>query len=348
LSREAMLYECQPEGKVRCNLCGRRCLIPEGNLGVCAARKNVKGKLFTLSYARACSINVDPIEKKPLFHFNPGSQVLSVSSPFCNFFCRFCCNWIISQQRSTTQTHEMPPASVVKTAKRLHCAGISYTYTEPTTFFEWAYESAKLAHECSMFNTFVTNGYLTPEAVDMISPYLDAATVDFKGAGDPIFYKEVMRVPSVEPIYQCIGAMKRNNIHIEVTNLIVPRIGDSEEKLLKLACWIVGNLGEDTPMHLLRFFPSGDMFEVEETPTASVEKARKICAEAGLRYVYTGNIPGLDGENTHCPNCHELLVERHGFSVTKWELRDDMTCPKCGNKIAIKGKYYGSPSGWRD
>jgi len=164
-----------------------------------------------------------------------------------------------------------------------------------------------------MFNTFVTNGYLTPEAVDMISPYLDAATVDFEGAGDPIFYKEVMRVPSVEPIYQCLEAMKSNNIHIEVTNLIAPRIGDSDEKLLKLACWIIGNLGEDTPMHLLRFFPGGDMFEVEEIPTASIEKARKICCEAGL-------------------------------SVTKWELRDDMTCPKCGTKIAIKGKYHGSTS----
>jgi pyruvate formate lyase activating enzyme len=239
----------------------------------------------------------------------------------------------------------MSPALVVNTAQRLHCAGISYTYTEPTTFFEWAYESAKLAHEYSMFNTFVTNGYLTPEAVDVISTYLDAATVDFKGAGNPSFYKEVMRVPSVEPIYQCLKAMKRNNILIEVTNLIVPRIGDSEEELLKLACWIVGNLGEDTPMHLLRFFPSGDMFEVEETPIASVEKARKICFEAGLRYVYTGNIPGLDGENTHCPNCQKLLVERHGFSITKWELKDDMTCPKCSMKIAIKGKYHGSTSG---
>ncbi len=142
-----MLYESQPENKVRCNLCGRRCLIGEGALGICAARKNVKGTLCTLSYARACSVNVDPIEKKPLFHFNPGSQVLSVSSPFCNFFCRFCCNWSISQQRSTSGTDEISPETVVKTAKRLHCAGISYTYTEPTTFFEWAYDSAKLARE---------------------------------------------------------------------------------------------------------------------------------------------------------------------------------------------------------
>lgn len=342
MSKEAMLYESQPENKVRCNLCGRRCLISEGALGVCAARKNVKGKLYALSYARACSVNIDPIEKKPLFHFNPGSKVLSIASPFCNFFCRFCCNWSISQKRSTTQTSEMSPESVVKTAKRLHCAGISYTYTEPTTFFEWAYDSAKLAHDSSLFNTFVTNGYITPEAVDTISPYLDAATVDFKGTGSPIFYKEVMKVPSMDPIYQCLKAMKRNSIHLEVTNLIVPRIGDSKERLLELAHWIVDNLEADTPMHLLRFFPSGEMLETEETTIASVEEARNICLEAGLRYVYTGNTSGLEGENTHCPNCQELLIERHDSSVTKWELKDDRTCPKCGTKLPIKGKYYGS------
>ncbi len=191
-----------------------------------------------------------------------------------------------------------------------------------------------------MFNAFVTNGYLTPEAVDTISPYLDAATVDFKGAGDPTFYREVMNVPSVNPVYLCLKAMKRNNIHLEITNLIVPRVGDSEEKLLELACWVVDNLGVDTPMHLLRFFPSGEMLEVEETTVSSVEKARKICQKAGLRYVYTGNIPSLDGENTICPYCQKLLVERHDFSIAKWELKDDMTCPRCGNKIPFKGKYY--------
>jgi pyruvate formate lyase activating enzyme len=338
-----MLYDRLPEGKVKCNLCGRRCVISEEKLGVCAARKNVKGTLYSLSYSRACSVAVDPIEKKPLFHFHPGSQVLSVSSPFCNFFCRFCCNWLISQQRSTLQTQEMPPQSVVKMAKELRCDGISYTYTEPTVFFEWAYDSAKLAHENSLFNTFVTNGYLTPEAINTISPYLDAATVDFKGAGDPNFYREVMRVPSVEPIYECLRAMKNHNIHIEITNLIVPKLGDSVEKLLELTHWIINNLGADTPMHLLRFFPSGDMLETDETPATSVEKARKICRETGLRFVYTGNIPGFDGENTHCPHCQELLVERHDFSITKWELNDDMECPTCGTKIPIKRRYHRSP-----
>ena len=341
MAKEAMLYERLPDGKVRCNLCGRRCVILEGNLGVCAARKNEKGTLISLSYSRACSVAVDPIEKKPLFHYHPGSQFLYFASPFCNFFCRFCDNWVISQQRSTVQTEEMPPEVIVKTAKRLRCEGISYTYTEPTTFFEWAYDSAKLAHKNSLFNTFVTNGYLTPEAVEAISPYLGAATVDFKGAGDPQFYRDIMRVPSVDPVYDCLKAMKKHGIHIEITNLIVPKYGDSEDKLRELARWIKDNLGEDTPMHLLRFFPNFELIDVPPTPVTTVEKARKIVIDAGLRYVYAGNIPGHDGENTYCPNCHELLIARYGFSIGRWNIRDDMTCPKCGMKIAVKGKFHG-------
>jgi len=331
-----MLYERLPEQKVRCNLCGRRCIIPSGKTGICAARKNEEGTLFSLSYSRACSIAIDPIEKKPLFHFNPGSQVLSIASPFCNFFCSFCCNWIISQQRSTIQTQEISPKGVVNAAKRLLCEGISYTYTEPTTFFEWAYETAKLAQKNALFNTFVTNGYLTPEAIEIIAPFLDAATVDFKGAGDPRFYREIMRVPSVDPIYDCLRSMKRKKIHIEITNLIVPEYGESEEKLKALAQWIVSNLGEDTPIHLLRFHPSAEFMVIRETPISTIERAVKLVSDVGLRYVYSGNIPNHKGENTYCPNCNKLLVERDGFKISKWEIDADLACPRCRAKIAIK------------
>jgi pyruvate formate lyase activating enzyme len=182
LSREAILYERLPEGKVKCNLCGRRCISSEEKLGVCAARKNGKGTLYSLSCARACSVAVDPIEKKPLFHFHLGSQVLSVSSPFCNFFCRFCCNWLISQQRSTLQTQAMRPQSVSNIAKKLCCEGISFTYTEPTVFFEWAYEPAKLAHENSLFNTYVTNGYLTPRSHSYDIPLSGRCDCGFQGS----------------------------------------------------------------------------------------------------------------------------------------------------------------------
>jgi pyruvate formate lyase activating enzyme len=340
-NKEAMLYNRLPNGSVKCNLCGRRCVIPVGGIGVCAARKNEGGILYTLSYAKACSASVDPIEKKPLFHFNPGAQVFSIAAPFCNFFCSFCDNWVISQQRSTYQTREMPPEAVVKSAKRLRCQGISYTYSEPTTFYEWAYDSAKLAHEAGLFNTFVTNGYLTPEAVEAISPYLDAATVDFKGAGDPAFYREQMKVPSVEPIYDCLKAMKTHGIHIEVTNLIVPKYGDSEERIRELAVWVKENLGVDTPMHLLRFYPNYELIDVPQTPIQTIEKAGKIVTEVGLRYVYSGNVPGHEGENTYCPRCRELLIKRFSFTVTRWNLRRDKTCPKCGEKIAISGRFRG-------
>ena len=338
--KEAMLYELQAENKVKCNLCGRRCVIQEGKLGVCKARINEKGTLFTQSYARSCSASVDPIEKKPLFHFHPGAQVFSVSSPFCNFFCQFCDNWIISQQRSTSETQFMPPEAVVRSAKKLKCQGISYTYTEPTVFFEWAYDSSKLAHEEGLFNTFVTNGYLTAEAVKMISPFLNAATVDFKGAGDPEFYLKISRVPSVEPIYDCLREIKRCGIHIEVTNLIVPKYGDSEEQLKKLATWIIENLGEDTPFHLLRFFPSFDLADIPATQIQTIEAAVKIAKEVGMNYVYAGNIPGHDGENTYCPKCHTLLIERYNFNIAQWNLKPDHICQKCGKKIAIIGPFH--------
>lgn len=342
VEREAMIYERLADGIVKCNLCGRRCLILEGKLGVCGARINEKGTLFTRSYARSCSASVDPIEKKPLFHFHPGALVYSVASPFCNFFCSFCDNWIISQQRSPSETQTMLPEEIVKSAKRAGCQGISYTYTEPTVFFEWAYDSSKLAHENGLFNTFVTNGYLTPEAVKTIAPFLDAATVDFKGAGNPEFYKNLMRVPSVEPIYDCLKEMKRQRMHIEVTNLIVPKYGDSEEDLRKLTEWLKDNLGDDTPLHLLRFFPNFDMIDIPQTSVQTIEKAEKIAMEAGLKYVYAGNIPGHEGENTHCPRCHELLIERYGFSITKWNMKQNNTCPKCGEKIEVKGSFHKS------
>ena len=334
------MYTPLKDGAVRCDLCGRRCIIAEGNLGICKARVNRKGLLFSLSYGRSCSTSVDPIEKKPLFHFHPGALVYSVASPFCNFFCRFCDNWVISQERSTLETRNMPPEAVVSEARRTGSQGISYTYTEPTVFYEWAYDSAKLARESGLFNTFVTNGYLTPEAVTKISPYLDAATVDLKGAGDPQFYREVMRVPSVEPVYECLKALKQHGIHVEVTNLVIPKLGESEERLRDLANWIRDQLGKDTPTHILRFYPSYDLIDIPETPASTIERAVQIVRQTGIRYVYAGNLPGSKGENTYCPSCNELLIGRYGFTILKWNLTKNMTCPKCGEKIPIIGTYH--------
>ncbi|RLI19507.1 AmmeMemoRadiSam system radical SAM enzyme [Candidatus Bathyarchaeota archaeon] len=341
--KEAMLYQQLSDNKVKCNLCARRCIIAEGGVGFCRVRRNDGGKLYSLVYAKAISACVDPIGKKPLSHFHPGALVMSIATIGCNFRCKFCDNWIISQEKDI-KGRDFPPEEVVKATQNNGCQGISYTYTEPTIFFEYAYDTAKLARQVGFFNTFVTNGYMTPEAIRTIAPYLDAATVDFKGGGDPKFYKEFSSVPSVEPIYESLKEMKRNDIHIEITNLIIPKIGDSMERIRQLAAWIKENLGRDTPLHLLRFHPDYELTNIPSTPVSTMEEAYKTAKEEGLNYVYLGNVPGHPYENTYCPNCNELLIKRFSFEIVKWNLTKDMRCPSCGQNIPIKGKLH--PSGY--
>lgn len=335
--QKAMLYERADDKKVKCNLCARRCLINDGGTGFCLVRKNECGKLFSLVYGKAISASVDPIEKKPLSHFNPGALVMSIATMGCNFRCQFCDNWMISQDKNVAGKN-FPPGQVVKAARDNACTGISYTYTEPTIFFEYAYDTAKLARQVGFFNTFVTNGYMTPEAVKTIAPYLDAATVDFKGGADPEFYKTFSAVPSVTPIFEALQEMKRNDIHIEITNLVVPKIGDSIERINELATWIKNALGKDTPFHLLRFHPDYKLTTTPATPIETLEKAYMASKDAGLHYVYIGNVPGHPSENTYCPNCNELLIKRYAFEIVRWNLVKDMRCPVCGTEIPIRGK----------
>lgn len=338
---QAMLYEKQTENKVKCCLCARRCLISDGAQGFCLVRKNQGGILYTLNYGKAVSAGVDPISKKPLSHFNPGALVMSIAAAGCNFRCQFCDNWMISQDKEVAG-RPFPPEEVVKSAQNSSCQGISYTYTEPTIFMEYAYDTAKLAREAGLFNTFVTNGYMTPEAVKTIAPYLDAATVDFKGGGDPDFYKSISAVPNVEAIYEALKELKLNGVHIEITNLIVPKIGDSMEKIKQLAIWIKNYLGADTPFHLLRFHPDYKMTTLPATKVEDLEKAYMTAKNEGLNYVYLGNVPGHPSENTYCPNCNEVIIKRYSFEITQWKLTSDMRCPVCGQQIPIKGKVYQS------
>jgi len=335
--KEAMLWHKEEEN-VRCDLCGRRCLIKENGLGFCLVRKNVKGKLFSLNYGKIISMNIDPIEKKPLFHFYPGSYALSIASAGCNFSCKFCCNYEISQVFRDKDLHEVvgeeyKPTEIVKIAKEQSCKSISYTYTEPTIFFEFAFDTAKIAHKAGIKNTFVTNGYMTPEAVKTIAPYLDAATVDFKGSADPKCYKNFSSVPEVKPIFDCLLEMKKQKIHVEITNLIIPKYGDDLEHFKKLVRWVVDELGNDVPFHILRFFPTYKVLDLPETPIQTLDKAFEIAKEEGLKFVYLGNVPGYK-ENTYCPNCGELLVERFGLFATRVNLSKNK-CPKCGTKINI-------------
>ncbi|MFH1473277.1 MAG: AmmeMemoRadiSam system radical SAM enzyme [Candidatus Aenigmatarchaeota archaeon] len=337
--KEAMFYG-QVKNSVKCGLCARNCVITEGQVGFCRVRKNIKGKLYSLVYGKLVSMAVDPIEKKPLFMFAPGSQTLSISTVGCNFKCNFCCNWQISQEWDTVAGEEYTPEQVVKLAKEQGTQGISYTYNEPTVFYEFAYDTAKLASIKGLYNVFVTNGYTSPEAIRKISGYLDAVTVDFKGSANPEFYRKFSSVPKVEPIFDALLAYKRNKVYTEITNMIVPNFGESIEDLRKLCKWIVDNLGPETPFHLIQFFPTFKMSGLPRTPVETMEKAYNTAKDEGLKHVFLGNVHGHKYENTYCSNCGNLLIERTIMGVVKYALKDDSKCPKCSEKIPVFGKKW--------
>jgi len=327
-----MLWHKERNG-VRCDLCARNCFISKEKRGFCNVRINKDNKLYTLTFGRLCSVNVDPIEKKPLFHFYPGSKSLSIATLGCNFRCQFCCNWQISACVNETveelKGEDYTPEQVVELAEKNGCKSIAYTYTEPTIFFEFAYKTARLAHRSNISNVFVTNGYMTPDAIKKISKFLDAATIDIKASLDSEFYKKFMSVPKVEPILACLKQMKKQRVFIEITNLIVPQIGDNVESCGKLAQWVTSNLGSEVPFHVLQFFPNYQLLDLPPTPVTTLEKCIDAARRAGLRYVYIGNVPGHNDENTYCHNCRELLIKRSGFGVEKVNLVNDR-CPNCG------------------
>jgi len=332
--REAMLYEPAGDGKVRCRLCAHRCLIPPGGLGICRVRKNIGGKLVSLSYESIVAVHVDPIEKKPLFHFLPGTRSLSVAAAGCNFRCGFCQNWQISQAPREGRIlggQRISPTELVSAAQRHRCASMSYTYTEPTVFFELAYDTAVLAAEKGIKNCFVSNGFMTPEAVETIAPYLDAINVDLKAFRDET-YRRVMKA-RLEPVLSCLKALVAAGVWVEVTTLVVPGLNDSAQELSGIADFIANELSPDVPWHVSRFHGDYKMSDAPSTPLETLQRAMEIGREAGLRYVYCGNVPGHDGENTRCHQCGTLLIHRLGFSIQSNRLVEGK-CPDCGAEIA--------------
>ncbi|MEM0380412.1 MAG: AmmeMemoRadiSam system radical SAM enzyme [Desulfurococcaceae archaeon] len=341
-SRLAMFWVNIGDDRVKCNLCHKRCIIVNNAYGACGVRYNYGGRLYTIVYGLLTAANPDPIEKKPLMHFNPGSRVYSISTVGCNFYCKFCDNWILSQTRRDRLYGELyDPEEVVEYALKTGCQGISYTYNEPTVFYEFMYDTAKLAKKKNLFNTIVTNGYISPEAVREISKYVDAATVDFKGCGNIDFYRKFMGVLSPEPIFETIVEMKRHNWWIEITNLVIPKYGDRENDFVKLVKWIIDNIGEETPFHLLRFHPDYKLTDLESTPVSTLDKLAKIAIDHGLKHVYIGNVWGHRLENTYCPNCGSPVVKRTGFYITEWRLSDDFKCLKCGYRLNFRGRFWG-------
>ncbi len=335
--KEAMLYEKLSESKVKCNLCNHRCTIKDGSYGICGVRKNADGSLFSLVYDRIIASHIDPIEKKPLFQFYPGSTAYSIATVGCNFTCRHCQNSDISQlpreKKGYIVGEKMGPEEIVREAHSSGCKSIAYTYTEPTIFFELAYETAQRAHDKGIKNIFVSNGYMTPEALEEISPYLDGINIDLKSFTEK-FYKEICG-GRLEPVLDNIRLAKGLGIWVEVTTLIIPTLNDSQDELRQIAEFL-RDVDSNIPWHISQFYPTYQMINLPRTPVETLHMAREIGIETGLHYVYEGNVPGRGNENTYCHQCGELLIERWGYSIVKNTIKDGH-CPSCQGFVAGVG-----------
>ena len=330
--REALLYEKLDNKRVHCNLCAHRCTIKPDRRGICGVRENKDGILYSLVYGTLIAENIDPIEKKPFSHVYPGSLSYSIATVGCNFSCEFCQNHEISQMpRSTLMItgKDVTPEEIVARAKKSGSKTIAYTYTEPTIYFELAYDTAKIAHENGLKNVFVTNGFMTPAAIDTIAPFLAAANVDLKSFRDD-FYKKQCGA-RLKPVLESLKKMKEKGIWVEITTLLIPTLNDSNEELKDIAQFIA-DLGKETPWHISRFHPQFKMHSLQVTPVASLHRATEIGKHAGLKYVYSGNVPGDEGENTHCFHCGNLLIERYGFKIISVNLTGNK-CFNCGTEL---------------
>ena len=331
--KEASFYEKRSDNRVECLLCRHRCLISDGKRGICGVRENQGGILYTKVYGRPCAWHVDPIEKKPLYHFFPGSKAFSIATVGCNFRCLHCQNHEISQlprDQERIAGYAMTPEEVVEEARAQECRSISYTYTEPTMFYEYAFDIARLAKAAGIFNNFVTNGYIEDEPLTAIRPYLDGANIDLKGYSEA-FYKKVCGA-ALEGVLATIRKYKALGIWIELTTLIIPGYNDGEEELRRLAAFIAQDVGPETPWHVSAFHPTYRLTEAPQTPAETLVRARRIGLEAGLRYVYTGNIPDISGEDTHCHVCKKAVIKRRGFSVREYHIADG-ACVFCGTRV---------------
>ena len=334
---EARFYEKVEDQKVQCHLCAHECKIDPGKWGICHVRQNREGTLYSLVYGRIIAENVDPIEKKPLFHFLPGSRSYSIATIGCNFMCMHCQNYDISQY---PRRHEgriigeaRTPQQIVDQALATRSSSISYTYTEPTIFMEFAQDVGKLAMERGLKNVFVSNGFMTEPSAQALAEFVAADNIDLKSFRDD-FYRKICKA-RLQPVLDTIERLKKSGVWIEVTTLVIPGLNDSDEELTQIAHFIK-EVGEDIPWHVSAFYPTHEMLDRPRTPLATLIRARDIGLKAGLRYVYTGNIPGQGGESTSCYQCGELLIDRVGYAIRGFILEDGK-CPKC--QAAIDGVW---------
>ncbi|MCL4389640.1 AmmeMemoRadiSam system radical SAM enzyme [Candidatus Marsarchaeota archaeon] len=336
MMKDAILWNKLPGGKVECIACSRRCKIPDGSKGFCFVRQNAGGRLVLANYATLEAIQIDPIEKKPFNHYMPGSYVLGVGTSSCNWGCLFCQNHNISKERDI-KGKEVMPEELVALAKKYKTGSIAYTYNEPTIFIEYALDVAELAHKHGLKNLFVTNGYMTKEAVHEMKGLIDAAVVDWKGNGEQKFSNKYEVVVSNEPIKEALVELKRSGIHVEMTDLIVPGVGDSLEACNSLTRWAYDALGPDVPLQFTSFHPDYKMMDYPDTPYETLKAHYDIAKKNGLNYVYIGNAPGNPYESTYCPGCGSLVIGRYGHYLTEWKLDREKRCMECGTLIPIVG-----------
>jgi pyruvate formate lyase activating enzyme len=330
-----MLYETLPGGRVRCHVCQWRCLINPGKLGVCRMRMNRDGKIFAMNYAEISSVAPDHIEKKPLFHFFPGTYAFSLGSWGCNFHCKGCQNWEISCADIPRGSQQLLPEREIELTSDYNCQGIAWTYNEPAIWLEYTLDSAKLAKENKLYTVYVTNGYATPEGLDAVGPWLDAWRVDVKGFADG-FYRQLARIPHWRGILDVTRRAKEKwHMHVEVVTNVIPTMNDDEDQLTSIASWIRDNLGELTPWHVTRFHPLHEFTHLSATPLATLEKAYQIGRSAGLKFVYLGNVPGHEYENTVCYSCGNIVVHRIGYD-TKVVGLDGSKCKFCGAELNFR------------
>lgn len=332
--RRADFWESVEDSKAQCYLCSHRCLVSDGKRGICGVRENRSGVLYSLIYGQVIAENADPIEKKPLYHFLPGTLSYSIATPGCNFRCGFCQNWRISQARDALESFPktyVEPGDVVKGALRTGCASVAYTYTEPTIYMEYALDVARLAKDSGLKNVFVTNGYESPEAIEAMTDLIDAANVDLKSFSDE-FYKSQCG-GRLQPVLDSIRGMHEAGIHVEVTTLVVTGQNDSEEELERIASFIAG-VSPDIAWHISRFHPDYQTLDSTPTPLDTLERAAEIGESAGLRFIYVGNVRGTDRTNTRCPECGEVVLQRALMSLLSENVKDG-ACGSCGAKLPI-------------
>jgi pyruvate formate lyase activating enzyme len=330
-AEETRYYQKLQTGEISCLLCPRACVLREGQTGVCRTRKNVKGKLESLVYGKLVSVNADPIEKKPLFHFLPNTATLSIATAGCNLRCNFCQNWEISQaEPADVRAQIFSPEQLVAAAKENACPSISYTYSEPVAFYDYMYDTSMLARKKGVKNVLVTCGYINPEPLKDVSKFLDAANVDLKGFSDNTY--RWVSAARLAPVLETLKILKENDVWLEVGYLVIPSVNDSTKEIKDMVTWVRANLGKDVPLHFLRFFPQHKMTNLPPTPVAKLEEAYKLAKDAGINYVYIGNVPGSTHENTYCPKCGKMIVGRKGYFIEQFDIVNGR-CRFCGNKI---------------